>query len=89
MPGCATSTGSPTAGRDLLPVILAMVAWGDRHRAGADGPPVLVEHAGCGAPVHVEVRCADGTGSTPPAGRLRSVPGPGARGRVAARGSGG
>ena len=66
------------AGRDLLPVILAMLAWGDTYRAGADGPPMAVEHRECGAPVHVEVRCAEdhlierGT-------RLRSVPGPGAR----------
>ncbi len=66
------------AGRDLLPVILAMLAWGDTHRAGADGPPMTVEHRGCGAPVHVEVRCAQRhliERGTP----LRSVPGPGAR----------
>jgi DNA-binding HxlR family transcriptional regulator len=48
------------AGRDLLPVILAMLAWGDQHRAGPDGPPVRVEHAGCGEPVRVELRCAQG-----------------------------
>jgi DNA-binding HxlR family transcriptional regulator len=66
------------AGRDLRPVLLAMAGWGDAHRAGAEGPPVVVEHSGCGAPVHVELRCADdhriGTDS-----RVRSVPGPGAR----------
>ena len=28
------------AGRDLRPVLLAMLAWGDAHRAGPDGPPV-------------------------------------------------
>lgn len=66
------------AGRDLRPVILAMLAWGDEHRAGEDGPPVRVEHAGCGAPVHVELRCADGHRIGPDS-RLRSVPGPGAR----------
>ncbi|MBW0088574.1 helix-turn-helix transcriptional regulator [Pseudonocardia sp. KRD-184] len=48
------------AGRDLRPVLLAMLDYGDRHLAGADGPPMRVEHAGCGAPVHVEVRCAEG-----------------------------
>ena len=66
------------AGRDLRPVILAMLAWGDTYRAGADGPPMAVEHRECGAPVHVELRCAAGhpiDGGT----RLRSVPGPGAR----------
>ncbi len=66
------------AGRDLLPVILAMLAWGDTHRAGADGPPMRVEHAGCGAPVHVELRCAEDHRIAPRT-RLRAVPGPGAR----------
>ncbi len=61
------------AGRDLRPVILAMLAWGDAHRAGSDGPPVLVEHPECGAPVHVELRCAAGHVIDPRA-PLRSVP---------------
>ena len=61
------------AGRDLRPVILAMLAWGDAYRAGPDGPPVRVEHPGCGAPVHVELRCAEGHVIAPGA-RLRSVP---------------
>jgi Predicted transcriptional regulators len=65
------------AGRDLLPVILAMLAWGDAHRADEDGPPMRVEHVGCDAPVHVELRCADGH-AVAPGTRLRLVPGPGA-----------
>jgi DNA-binding HxlR family transcriptional regulator len=47
-------------GRDLLPVVLAMVQFGDRHLAGDQGPPVTVEHTACGSPVAVEVRCAAG-----------------------------
>ncbi|WP_232664757.1 winged helix-turn-helix transcriptional regulator [Pseudonocardia sp. TRM90224] len=46
------------AGRDLRPVIQAMLAWGDTHRPGPGGPPVRVEHDGCGEPVRVELRCA-------------------------------
>lgn len=65
------------AGRDLRPVLVAMLEFGDRHLAGEDGPPVTVEHAGCGAPVHVELRCADGH-LVEPGTRLRNVPGPGA-----------
>jgi DNA-binding HxlR family transcriptional regulator len=65
------------AGRDLRPVLLAMLAWGDAHRAGDDGPPVRLEHPGCGAPVHVELRCAEGHALEPGA-RLHAVPGPGA-----------
>ncbi|MPQ99068.1 transcriptional regulator [Modestobacter sp. I12A-02628] len=47
-------------GRDLVPVVLAMMQFGDRHLAGPDGPPLALEHSGCGHRVHVEVRCAAG-----------------------------
>lgn len=47
------------AGRDLLPVLLALKAWGDTHLV--DGtPPVRVEHRDCGEPVHLVLRCAAG-----------------------------
>ena len=29
-------------GRDLFPVLVAMLQWGDRHAAGPDGPPVRI-----------------------------------------------
>lgn len=66
------------AGRELRPVILAMLDWGDAHRAGPEGSPVLVQHGECGTSVHVELRCAEGH-VIESATRLRSVPGPGAR----------
>lgn len=65
------------AGRDLRPVLLALMQWGDEHLAGAAGPPMLVEHVECGTPVHVEVRCADGH-LVEPRTRLQLTPGPGA-----------
>jgi len=34
------------AGRDLYPVILTLMRWGDEHLAGADGPPLVLEHHG-------------------------------------------
>ena len=38
-------------GRDLWPVIMALVTWGDTHMyAGA--PPVMVEHRDCGGRVN-------------------------------------
>lgn len=48
-------------GADLLPVLLALLAWGDRW-ATADGStgPVALTHRGCGEPVGVELRCAAG-----------------------------
>ena len=66
------------AGQDLRPLLLALMAYGDAHLGGGDGPPVVVEHVGCGAPVHLEQVCEQGhrLGSDD---RLRSTPGPGAR----------
>jgi DNA-binding HxlR family transcriptional regulator len=68
------------AGRDLRPVLLALLDWGDRHRAGTRGAPAQLFHDGCGAPVRVEVRCAEGH-EIGPRTRLAAVPGPGSRRR--------
>ena len=47
-------------GRDLLPVVLALMEWGDKHLTGERGAPLALRHTTCGSPVHVEVRCEDG-----------------------------
>jgi DNA-binding HxlR family transcriptional regulator len=49
-------------GRDLAPVALALMQWGDRYLADERGAPLALTHADCGAPVHVEVRCEQGHG---------------------------
>ncbi|QIS02081.1 transcriptional regulator [Nocardia brasiliensis] len=36
------------AGRELYPIIMAMMAWGDRHLTDPDGPPLVLEHRTCG-----------------------------------------
>jgi DNA-binding HxlR family transcriptional regulator len=38
-------------GLDLWPVMVSLLAWGDRH-AAADGPPVVLEHRDCGGRVN-------------------------------------
>ena len=38
-------------GIDLWPVMVSLLAWGDRH-AAPDGPPVVLEHRGCGGRVN-------------------------------------
>ncbi|MGH3648673.1 MAG: winged helix-turn-helix transcriptional regulator [Micromonosporaceae bacterium] len=48
------------AGRELQPVLTALMQWGDRHLDWPGGPPLRVTHAGCGAPVRATLRCADG-----------------------------
>jgi hypothetical protein len=39
-------------------VLLAVMAWGDRWKAGAAGAPLLLRHDACGELTHAEVRCA-------------------------------
>src|SRR5215475_12565884 len=68
------------AGRDLRPVLLALMAYGDQHLAGPEGPPMLVDHAGCGGAVRVALECEYGH-PIEPTTRLTSTPGPGARWR--------
>lgn len=45
-------------GRDLFPALVALMQWGDRWTN--DGGYVHLEHAGCGASVHAELRCEHG-----------------------------
>lgn len=63
------------AGRELRTILVALVAWGDRHLAGPEGPPMRVVHDGCDEPVDVRLVCESGHDA---AGGLRLEPGPGA-----------
>jgi DNA-binding HxlR family transcriptional regulator len=65
-------------GRDLRPVLLAVMAFGDAHLAAPDGPPLRVEHADCGGEVALQLRCAHGHRINS-GDHLRLRPGPGAR----------
>ena len=44
------------AGRELYPVVLTLLRWGDEHLAGPDGPPLILEHD-CGHRLIHEVSC--------------------------------
>jgi DNA-binding HxlR family transcriptional regulator len=44
------------AGRDLYPVIAALMRWGDKHLAGDDGPPLVVAHR-CGHRLVAQMVC--------------------------------
>jgi DNA-binding HxlR family transcriptional regulator len=65
-------------GRELIPVLVAFMDWGDRNLAGPEGPPAVVRHADCGGAITVTLTCAEGhdLGERP---RLRIEPGPGSR----------
>ena len=61
------------AGRDLYPVILTLLRWGDEHLAGPDGPPLILEHH-CGHRLVPEVSCQACGGVVAPADTARRSP---------------
>ena len=65
-------------GQELFPALVALMRWGDAWTCDAAGPPVEVLHRGCGRPVSVELRCADGHGHLS-ARDTEAIPGPGAK----------
>lgn len=65
-------------GSELFPAVIALMQWGDRWAADAEGPAVAVRHRDCGEHIEVVLRCESGHGPL----TLRDaepVPGPGAR----------
>jgi DNA-binding HxlR family transcriptional regulator len=64
-------------GRDLFPVLVALLQWGDHWLAGPEGPPVRLLDRAAGLPVAVGVRSSDGRTLRP--ADIRLVPGPGSR----------
>jgi DNA-binding HxlR family transcriptional regulator len=46
------------AGRDLVPAILALTAWGDRWARPKEGRPILFVHETCGQRFRPEVSCS-------------------------------
>jgi DNA-binding HxlR family transcriptional regulator len=44
-------------GRDLYPVLVTMLQWGDKWAAQA-GPPITLSHKGCGGPADAVLSCA-------------------------------
>ncbi len=65
-------------GVDLYPIMVALMHWGDRHLADQAGPPVVLTHRGCGAPVRQYLRCDEGH-EVGGAREVTPLPGPGAR----------
>jgi DNA-binding HxlR family transcriptional regulator len=44
------------AGRELYPVVMTLMRWGDRYLAGDGGPPLVLQHR-CGQRLVTEVVC--------------------------------
>jgi DNA-binding HxlR family transcriptional regulator len=65
-------------GLELQPILLAITAWGDRHLADPEGPPLEFVHRECDAPVRLELHCTAGHQIADPR-EVGSRPGPGVR----------
>jgi DNA-binding HxlR family transcriptional regulator len=63
-------------GRELFPVVLHLLRWGDAHYPEPDGVPRIVEHAGCGGRPDDHLLC-DRCGEPLDLLNTASRPGPG------------
>ncbi len=67
----------PTAmALDLVPAMMALVAWGDRWTADKAGPPMLFVHLACGHDTAAAVVCS-ACGQPLPRDEISFRPGPG------------
>lgn len=66
------------AGLDIVPVILALTAWGDRWATPPGGKPMIMRHRDCGGEFEPTV-CCDACGERIGAAGVEVMPGPGAR----------
>jgi DNA-binding HxlR family transcriptional regulator len=64
-------------GRDVGPVLTAILAWGDRHATPPDGPPRVFVHVACGHDAHPVLHCSH-CGEPIGDRDLKVRPGPGA-----------
>jgi DNA-binding HxlR family transcriptional regulator len=64
------------AGRDLVPAILALTAWGDRWARPKEGSPMLFVHTNCGAQFSPRVTCS-ACGEIIAADAVKVIAGPG------------
>lgn len=65
-------------GRDLYPVVLSIVHWGDVHLTGGKGRPVVHEHKACGAVFDPVMTCSHCAAPLDPRD-VAVLPGPGMR----------
>jgi DNA-binding HxlR family transcriptional regulator len=55
--GRKLSYQATTKGRDVYPLIISLIQWGDRWLAGSGGPPDLLRHKTCGQILQSVVYC--------------------------------
>jgi DNA-binding HxlR family transcriptional regulator len=47
------------AGLDLYPALIALLEWGDKWKADANGPPIFLRHLNCGHRLHGRLACSE------------------------------
>lgn len=62
-------------GRDLYPVLVSLMRWGDRWMAGPEGPPVRLVHVACEHEMTPELVCSACRQPVDPRA-VRAAPGP-------------
>ena len=65
------------AGRDVVPALMTLMAWGDRWTTPSGGPPMRLVHDGCGAVFTPRVACSE-CGDVISAQTVTPTAGPGA-----------
>jgi DNA-binding HxlR family transcriptional regulator len=45
------------AGRDIFPIVVALLQWGDKYLAGSRGPSIVLEHTRCGDDADPQLVC--------------------------------
>jgi DNA-binding HxlR family transcriptional regulator len=64
-------------GRDLYPILVTLMEWGDRYASGVRGPAIVLEHKTCGHETAPELVCSH-CGEPVDALSMRARLGPGA-----------
>ncbi|WP_374545959.1 winged helix-turn-helix transcriptional regulator [Rhodoblastus sp.] len=68
--------GLTEAGRDLVPILIALTAWGDRWAQPEQGAPILFRHKACGCGFQPRIVCS-ACGKPFGADDVTPMPGPG------------
>ncbi|MGW0517280.1 winged helix-turn-helix transcriptional regulator [Crossiella sp. NPDC003009] len=64
-----------SAGRELQPVLTALMQWGDKHLVAPASPPLRIRHRDCGGTVRAVLTCEHGHRLPDTGSGLEPVPG--------------
>jgi DNA-binding HxlR family transcriptional regulator len=71
-------------GRDIFPIVVALLQWGDKYLMGPEGPSIILKHTRCGEDADPQLVCGS-CGEPIELGEILPTPGPGATDWVRSR----